>query len=454
MQSASPDPQPAGSATPGDGLIIAKAARRIIPHLILLYIFAFLDRVNVSFASLQMNADLGFSTTVYSIGASLFFVGYFLFEVPSNLALAKFGPRLWIARIMITWGVISSAFVFTNSIAWGAIATAFNCTDAEFTFYLLRFLLGVSEAGFFPGVILYLTYWFPSSRRAKMTALFMTAVAIANVVGAPVSGAIMQYMHNFNGLRGWQWLFLLEGLPSIIMGVLVLLLLDNGPANAKWLTTQQRDTLAHRLHQDNQHKQGGGHNFISAFKDGRVWALAMAYFCAMVGFYAVNFWMPTMIQELGVDSADFLKVGLLSMIPWGVAAVVMVVVGSHGDRTGERRWHAASGMFISAVGMLMLAIAGKQPIYGMIGLTLITSGTLTFMCTFWSLPTAFLSGTAAAAGIAWINSVGNLGGHFGPDMIGRIRESTNSSAVAFVVLAGLAVVGGAIVLLLPKAKRA
>jgi len=429
-------------------------ARRLIPFLFVCYIVAFLDRVNVGFAKLQMATDLHLSDSVYGFGAGIFFIGYFIFEVPSNIILEKVGARKWIARIMITWGVISSAFVFTNSIAWGAIARAFNCTDAEFTFYLLRFLLGVSEAGFFPGVILYLTYWFPSSRRAKMTALFMTAVAIANVVGAPVSGAIMQYMHNFNGLRGWQWLFLLEGLPSIIMGVMVLLLLDNGPANAKWLTPQQRDTLAQRLHEDNQHKQGGGHNFISAFQDGRVWALAMAYFCAMVGFYAVNFWMPTMIQELGVDSADFLKVGLLSMIPWGVAAVVMVVVGSHGDRTGERRWHAASGMFVSAVGMIMLAIAGKQPIYGMIGLTLITSGTLTFMCTFWSLPTAFLSGTAAAAGIAWINSVGNLGGHFGPDMIGRIRESTNSSAVAFVVLAGLAVVGGAIVLLLPKAKQA
>ena len=238
-------------------------ARRLIPFLFVCYIVAFLDRVNVGFAKLQMATDLHLSDSVYGFGAGIFFIGYFIFEVPSNIILEKVGARRWIARIMITWGVISSAFVFTNSIAWGAIARGFNCTDAEFTFYLLRFLLGVSEAGFFPGVILYLTYWFPSSRRAKMTALFMTAVAIANVVGAPVSGAIMQYMHNFNGLRGWQWLFLLEGLPSIIMGVLVLLLLDNGPANAKWLTTHQRDTLAQRLHHDNQHKRPQFHKRIS-----------------------------------------------------------------------------------------------------------------------------------------------------------------------------------------------
>jgi D-galactonate transporter len=432
-----------------------KVAARLIPFLFICYIVAFLDRVNVGFAKLQMAPDLKFSDTVYGFGAGIFFIGYFIFEVPSNVILEKVGARIWIARIMVTWGLISSAFMFTNSIAWGSIAVAFNCTDAEFTFYFLRFLLGVSEAGFFPGVILYMTYWFPSSRRAKMTALFMTAIAIANVVGSPVSGAIMQYMDGANGWRGWQWLFLLEGIPSVIIGLLVLILLDDGPAKAKWLTSEERELVASRIREDNESKQGTGnsHNMMDAFKDGRVWALAVVYFCGVVGFYAVNFWMPTLIQELGVDKKDFLKVGLLSMIPWGVAAVAMVLVGSHSDRTGERRWHVAGSMLVAAVGMLMLALVGKDPILGMLGLTLITSGILSYVATFWSLPTAFLSGTAAAAGIAWINSVGNLGGHFGPDMIGRIRQATNSTEAAFFALAGMAVLGAIIVLMMPKAAK-
>jgi D-galactonate transporter len=417
-----------------------KVAGRLIPFLFLCYIVAFLDRVNVGFAKLQMAPDLGFSDTVYGFGAGIFFIGYFIFEVPSNVILEKVGAKLWIARIMIFWGIISCGFMFVKT---------------EFWFYTLRFILGVAEAGFFPGIILYMTYWFPSSRRARMTALFMTAIAIANVIGSPVSGAIMQYMDGFNGWRGWQWLFLLEGIPSVIIGVLVLVLLDNGPKNAKWLTPEERDLVLLRIEEDNASKKdlGGSHNFLGAFKDVRVWALAVVYFCGVVGFYAVNFWMPTLIQELGVDKKDFLKVGLLSMIPWGVAAVAMVVVGSHSDRTGERRWHVACSLLVAAVGMLMLALVGKAPIPGMIGLTLITSGILSYVATFWSLPTAFLSGTAAAAGIAWINSVGNLGGHFGPDMIGRIRQATNSTEAAFYALAALALLGAIITVMMPKAEK-
>jgi D-galactonate transporter len=433
-----------------------KVAWKLIPFLFLCYIVAFLDRVNVGFAKLQMAPDLQFTDVVYGFGAGIFFIGYFIFEVPSNVILERVGARVWIARIMITWGIISSAFMFTNDIHWGVVATTFNCTDAEFTFYFLRFLLGVAEAGFFPGIILYLTYWFPGARRAKMVALFMTAIAISNVIGSPVSGAIMQYMDGANGWRGWQWLFLLEGIPSVIIGALVFVLLPNGPRSAKWLTPQQQELIVQRMQEDDAGKEElvKRHSFLDAFKDGRVWALAVVYFCGVVCFYAVNFWMPTIIQELGIDKTDFLKVGLLSMIPWGLAAVAMVVWAAHSDRTQERRWHAAGGLMVGMLGLIMLALVGHDPITSIIALSLVTVGILSWVATFWSLPTSFLSGTAAAAGIAWINSVGNLGGHFGPDLIGRIRMATGgSSQAAFYTLAAVALVGIVIILLLPKTER-
>ncbi|HXX10255.1 MAG TPA: MFS transporter [Burkholderiales bacterium] len=429
-----------------------KAAWRLIPFLFLCYIVAFLDRVNVGFAKLQMAPDLKFSDAVYGFGAGIFFIGYFIFEVPSNVILERVGARIWIARIMITWGIISSAFMFTNAIHWGPIAAMFNATDAEFTFYALRFLLGVAEAGFFPGIILYLTYWFPGSRRAKMVAMFMTAIAISNVVGSPVSGAIMQFVDGVNGWRGWQWLFLLEGLPSIIVGLLVFVLLPNGPKSAKWLTTQEQELIVQRVRDEEAHKQhlGQRHSFMDAFRDGRVWALALVYFCGVVCFYAVNFWMPTIIQELGIDKRDFLKVGLLSMIPWGAAAIAMVLWGQHSDRTGERRWHAAGGLLLALTGLVGLALVGHAAVASIFALTLVTVGLLSWVVTFWSLPTAFLSGTAAAAGIAWVNSVGNLGGHFGPDLIGRIRTVTGgSSDAAFYALAAVALLGALIIIFLP-----
>ena len=434
-----------------------KIAGRLIPFIFLCYVFSFLDRVNVGFAKLQMASDLQFSDQVYGFGAGIFFIGYFIFEVPSNVILERVGARIWIARIMITWGIISSAFMFTGDIHWGAIASWFNCTDAQFTFYFLRFLLGVAEAGFFPGIILYLTYWFPASRRAKMTALFMTAIAISNVVGSPASGAIMQYMDGVQGWRGWQWLFLIEGLPSVMMGVLVFWLLPNGPQHAAWITDQERNLVLRRLSEDETSKAGGvqRHNLLGAFRDGRLWTLSLVYFCGLLGFYAVNFWMPTIIQELGINKTDYLKVGLLSMIPWGTAAICMVYWGAHSDRTAERRWHAAGGLLVATAGLLVLALIGKtSPILSIIGLTLVTSGILSWGVTFWSLPTEFLSGTAAAAGIAWISSVGNLGGHFGPDLIGRIRQASGgSSEAAFFTLAAVAVLGATIIIMMPRARR-
>jgi MFS family permease len=434
-----------------------KAASRLIPFLFLCYIVAFLDRVNVGFAKLQMASDLQFSDAVYGVGAGIFFIGYFIFEVPSNVILERVGARVWIARIMITWGFISSAFMFAGDIHWGPIAAFFHFTDAQFTFYFLRFWLGVAEAGFFPGIILYLTYWFPGARRAKMVALFMTAIGVAQLIGSPVSGAIMQFMDQVHGWRGWQWLFLLEGIPSVIIGALVLAILPNGPKTTKWLTTQERDLLVQRIEQDNAIKQGlaGKHSLFGAFKDGRVWALAGVYFALATCFYAVGFWMPTIIQEFGIDKKDLLKVGLISMIPWGASIVSMIYWGSHSDRTRERRWHCASGMLCMMTGLLVLAVAHKSPVVSIVALTLITVGWGGCVVTFWSLPTAFLSGTAAAAGIAWINSVGNLGGYFGPDLIGTIRTAAGGATAApFFALAALALVGALIIILLPKTQPA
>jgi nitrate/nitrite transporter NarK len=262
-------------------------------------------------------------------------------------------------------------------------------------------------------------------------------------------------MDGANGWRGWQWLFLLEGIPSVIIGVLVFALLPNGPKTARWLTDREKDMVVHLVAEDDHAKKdlGQRHSFIDAFKDARVWALALVYFCGVVGFYAVNFWMPTIIQELGIDKTDFLKVGLLSMIPWGVAAVAMVVWGHHSDKTGERRWHAASGLLVAMVGLLALTVVGHAPIPSIIALTLVTAGILSWVATFWSLPTAFLSSTAAAAGIAWINSVGNLGGHFGPDLIGRIRTATGQTEAAFYALAAVALLGALIIVLMPRAQK-
>ena len=408
---------------------------RIVPFLFLCYVVAFLDRVNVGFAKLQMAGQLGFSDAVYGFGAGIFFIGYFLFEVPSNLVLEKVGAKIWIARIMVTWGIISSCMMLV---------------ETEFWFYTLRFLLGAAEAGFFPGVILYLTYWFPAAQRARMIALFMTAVAISNVIGGPLSGSIMQFLDGVHGWQGWQWLFLLEGVPSVLLGLFVLVFLDDNPRKAMWLTENERALVLHHLADDEAAKSALGlrHRFTDVFRDGRVWALSSVYLSMMVGFYGVNFWMPSVIQDFGIDPNNFLEVGLLSMIPWGIAAVAMVINGSHSDRTGERFWHVIVPMLIASAGLLGLALAGHARLPSMIALTMITSGILCATAVFWSLPAAFLSGTAAAAGIAWINSLGNLGGFFGPDLIGRIRTATNSSEMAFFALSALMLLGALVVLVM------
>lgn len=450
-----------------DEVVFGRIARRLLPLLFLCYIVAYLDRVNVGFAKLQMAEELAWSDTIYGFGAGIFFLGYFLFEVPSNLLLERFGARCWIARIMISWGIISSAFAFVDRIPWGPLPGWFGVNADAFGFYALRLLLGIAEAGFFPGIILYLTYWFPAARRARTVAWFMTAIAVANVIGGPLSGLIMNVFDGSASWSGWRWLFVIEGLPSLLMGFVVLRWLPDGPKQAAWLSARDRELVESRLAADRAARAAGtavmhgkdashgGHDpatVKAAMTDRRVWALAFVYFAGTVSLYGVNFWMPTIIRELGIDHTAYLQVGLLSMIPWSIAGLTMVWAGSHSDRTGERRWHVAGALCATAAGLGVLSVVGHAIVPSLFGLTLVASGVLAFFATFWALPTTFLQRSAAAAGIAWINSIGNLGGHFGPDLIGRVRAATGGTTGAFLALGALAVLG-AVVTVIVAAER-
>ncbi len=414
-----------------DDAVYAKVGRRLLPFLFLCYVVAYLDRVNVGFAKLQMQADLGFSDTVYGIGAGIFFLGYFLFEVPSNLLMTKAGARIWIARIMVTWGILSSAMMFADGAA---------------TFYLLRFLLGVAEAGFFPGIILYLTYWYPAQRRARVIALFMSAVAVAGIVGGPLSGWIMQALAGRAGLSGWQWLFLLEGLPSVLVGVWTLFYLDDGIRSAAWLTEQEKQLLERGI--DAEARAKAPLSLGQVFRSGTVWLLALVYFCFVMGLYGVSFWLPQLIKNTGVK--DVFDIGLLAAIPYLVAAVVMVLVARHSDRTGERRWHTAWSAFAGGAGLIVSTIYFDNTVVAMAALCVATAGILSTLPLFWSLPTALLTGTAAAAGIALINSIGNLAGFASPYLVGVIKDATKSTATGMYLLAASLIVGGALVLLRKK----
>src|SRR5262245_4304638 len=312
--------------------IIAKARRRLIPFLFLLYVVAYLDRVNVGFAALQMNQALGFSATVYGFGAGIFFIGYVLFEVPSNIVLARVGARLWIARIMITWGIVSCAMMLVRTAPM---------------FYALRFLLGVAEAGFFPGMIFYLTRWFPARERARTVAAFMTATLAAGIVGGPVSGALLT-LNGMGGLAGWQWVFLLEGLPAIILGFVVLRVLSEGPHDAAWLTAEERAALVRCLEEDA--RATIDHSTATALRSGRTWLLAVVYFTIPVTSYGIGFWLPQMLKS--VSGASDLAIGLTSAVPYAVGSVAMVVAGHHSDRTGERRWHVFLAALVSACGLV------------------------------------------------------------------------------------------------------
>ncbi len=406
--------------------IYRKVTVRLVPFLFLCYVVAYLDRVNVGFAKLQMLTDLQFSETVYGLGAGIFFIGYFLFEVPSNLILHRVGARLWIARIMISWGVISAAMMFVK-------------TPTQF--YIARFLLGLSEAGFFPGIILYLTYWYPAARRGQIISLFMTAVAIAGVIGSPISGWILQSMGGVSGFAGWQWLFLLEGLPSVLIGIWVIFYLDDTIEKSKWLDAGEKALLAKNIAADNVGKTA--QSASQGLKNPKIWLMSLIYFCFVMGLYGVSFWLPSIIKGMGVKSA--LDIGLLTAIPWVVGAVGMVWVGRRSDRTDERRWHIIVPAVLGCVGFILSVQLASNTWLAMASLTLATTGILATLPLFWSLPTALLGGSAAAAGIALINSFGNLAGFVSPYMIGWIKDMTQSTDNGMYMLAGTMLLGGLLV---------
>ncbi|MDN7933323.1 MFS transporter [Burkholderia metallica] len=408
----------------------AKVGRRLIPFLMLCYLGAYLDRVNVGFAKLQMLNDLRFSETVYGLGAGIFFLGYFLFEVPSNLMLHRVGARNWLARIMLTWAVISASFAFVKS---------------PTTFYILRFMLGVAEAGFAPGVILYLTYWFPSARRAKALSLFFMAIPLAGIVGGPLSGYILHAFQDVQGLAGWKWLFILEALPSLLLGVAILFYLDNGIAAAKWLTDAEKALLARNVANDNAHKIA--HVSIGSFiGDRRLWLMASIYFCVVLGQYGLTFWLPTIIRRSGV--ADPLWVGVFTAIPYLCAIIALPLVGASADRHRERRLHLAIPMLVSAVGFATL------PALGGVGASLVcvsvaAAGILASSSQFWSLPTALLGGMSAAAGIAAVNCFANLAGFFSPAIVGWLNDLTGKSTAGLLFISVAIVIGAGLVFLVP-----
>jgi sugar phosphate permease len=416
-----------------------KVTWRLMPFLFACYILAYVDRVNVGFAKLQMQADLGMSDTVYGIGAGLFFIGYFLLEVPANMMLRRIGARRWLGPIMIAWGLVSSATIFVKGPA---------------SFYTLRLLLGFVECGFFPGVMLYLTFWFPRHRRAQMVALLISANPLSGVFAGPVSGAILAHPSGLTGLRPWQLLFLVEGLPSVLAGMATLLYLVDSPSHAGWLNSDERDVIARDLEHEEHAKRREGasaHRFHDAFRSGKVWFLCLAFFGIQMGNYGLAFWLPQILKD--TFTADPWRIGLVSTIPWGTAAISMVIYAHHSDRTGERRWHTALGVGLAGV---TLAIGGVPGIAGWPGLALVTCTTIALMCTqavFWALPTAVLSGAAAAAGIAWINSVGNLAGYLSPFLVGRIRDTTGSMTLAYFVLGGSCLVASALVLAVTRRRN-
>lgn len=408
-----------------------KIAFRLMPFLMLCYFCAYLDRVNVGFAKLQMMSDLQFSEAVYGLGAGIFFIGYFLCEVPSNIVLHKVGARRWIARIMITWGILSGSFAFVQT---------------EWQFYTLRFLLGVAEAGLAPGLLLYLTYWFPSYRRARMTVLWFIAIPISGMIGGPLSGLIMDRMSGVHGWFGWQWMFVIEAIPTVIVGLLVLAVLKDSVQDANWLTQDEKNLVKQELAQDNQHKEG--HASVKEFiADKRLWLLAGIYFCVVMGQYAITFWLPTLIRNSGIS--DNWHIGLLTSLPYMCAIVVMILAGRSGDHFQERRWHLIIPMCAGAIALTFATLFASNLTLSLICLCIAASGVLTASSLFWMLPTNFLGGVSAAAGIAAVNSFANLAGFCSPYLIGWVTTNTGSNAIGMFLITAVLIFGASLVLRVP-----
>lgn len=395
---------------------VSKVMRRLVPVAMLLYVLNYLDRVNISFAKLQMNAELGFSDAVYGFGASIFFVGYFVFELPSNMMMQRVGARLWISRIMISWGLVSTAMMFIHD---------------PFSFYVLRFLLGVAEAGFFPAIILYFTYWIPASYRARNGAFFLTSLAFAGVIGGPIAGFLLGI--SAFGVSGWQWLFILEGLPTIIVGFLVLVLLPDRPQQAKWLNVEEQQALVKAVESEYSAQRPEAHSFKFAIANCTMWLLSLLYGCMIFGFYGLGYWTPSIIKQVSQGSTE--EVGWLSAIPYAAAIVGMMFIGHISDGKKSQLHVAGFSLLIGAAGMLSCAFCSST--FGTIAsLSLAAIGIYGSLAPFWTVPPTFLRGSAVAAAIAIINSIGNLaGGLVGPNIMGQLRDSSKSYSSGLVVTA-------------------
>jgi ACS family tartrate transporter-like MFS transporter len=410
---------------------------RLIPYLFFLYIAAYIDRVNVGFAAMDMKRQLAFSDTVYGTGAAIFFLGYALFDLPSNLLMRRVGTRLWIARIMITWGIVAALMMFVRSPG---------------SFYTMRFLLGVAEAGFVPGMLLYLTYWFPSHERARAVAKFMTATSLAGVVGGPLSSALLK-LDGVGGLQGWQWLFVVEGVTTVLLGISVLFILKDGPNKADWLQPEEKLWLAGELERDHVLYEATKHHaFGDVFRMPTVWHLAGVYVAIQVGVYIVNLWMPLMLSSLGAGAHDASLIARYSTLPYLLAALFTVIIGSSSDRTNERRGHLAGCMILAAIGFAWAAMA-QSVFIALFALTLAAIGLWSTMGPFWALMTRTVTGTAAAAGVAMITTLGGLGGFAGPYVTGILKDATHCFAHGLYAVSLLAL-GAALLSLAVRQRKA
>jgi MFS family permease len=409
-----------------DEALFRKVTLRFVPLFVICFVCAYLDRVNISFAKLQMQSELGLSDAVYGLGASIFFLGYFIFEVPSNMLLHRVGARLWIARIMITWGIASACTMFISS---------------ELQFYIVRFLIGALEAGFVPGALYFFTKWFPAQRRGRINTYFMASIALCGLIGGPISGGIMKYMDGVGALAGWQWLFLLEGIPSFVLGLVIWFVLDDEIADAKWLNAEEKQRLAARIASEPKSEQT--HAFSAALREPAMYTLSLIYLALAAGIYGLVFWMPQLVQTAGTK--DTFVIGLITSIPYAVAGIAMILIGRSSDRTGERRWHLGLATFAGGAGYLLCGYFNTNTVALVGGLTLAATGIITAIGLFWVLPPRFLSGMAAAAGIALINSLGQLGGIISPYMVGKVKDLTGSTTMALYAVAAMCLVAAILI---------
>ena len=433
-----------------------KAALRLIPFLILCYLIAILDRVNIGFAALTMNEELGLSAEMFGFGAGIFFFGYFMFEVPSNLILERVGARRWIARIMISWGLISASFAFVPSISGLFQSLGFLFLDNARTFYLLRFIFGAAEAGFFPGIILYLTYWFTADERARWIGMFYTGAPLASVIGAPISGFILDSFNGSMGLSGWQWLFIVEGVPSVFVGFLVLKYLTDRPSEAAWLEPDERSALQAKIDDERKSREGIRHyKLAEALTNPRVLGLSIIYFGLVCGLYGLAYWLPQIIQgvvaDTGLETVTDISInaltGYLVAVPYAFAMVAMVWWARHSDATHERVWHVVCPAVVSGVALIVSAYL-SNPVLAAIALIVCVMGTYAVLPTFWCLPTGLLTGSAAAGGIALINSIGNLGGFIGPYAVGWVQDATGETTFGLVLLGACSITAGVLTFLI------